>query len=112
MEGGGKNPGTKPAPSRRGRNMTPTPTDRRILDALLAEINDPATTDERREDCRDDFSSITNAYVIAEMFEGEDSAWDIMEKEGIPAVPVEVVTAMFGDKIVPEADGFSYRRKG
>ncbi len=92
--------------------MTPTPADRRILDALLAEINDPATSDERREDCRDDFASIANSYLITEMFGGEGSAWDIMEKEGIPAVPVEVVTAMFGDKIVPEADGFSYRRKG
>lgn len=91
--------------------MSPTPEDRRILDALLAEIYDPNTTAERREECRDDFSSIANAYVISEMFEDEGTAWEIMEKEGIPAVPVEVVTAMLGDKIVPGTDGFSYRRK-
>lgn len=90
--------------------MNPTPEHRRILDALNAEIHDPNTTAERREECRDDFSSIANAYVIAEMFEDEGTAWEIMEKAGIPAVPVEVVSEMLGDKIVPGTDGFSYRR--
>ena len=91
--------------------MNPTPEDRRILDALDAEIKDPNTTAERRSDLRDEWFSIANAYVIAEMFEGEGSAWDIMEKEDIPVVPIEVVTEMLGDKIVSGTDGFSYRRK-
>ena len=87
--------------------MNIAPEDRIILDALLAEIHDPNTTPERREECRDDHSAIANAYIMEEMFEGEGSAWEIMEKHGIPAVPVEVVSEMI-DK---HSGGFSAIRK-
>ena len=39
------------------------PNDRRILDALLAEINDPKTSDERREEAREDFGGIAEGYM-------------------------------------------------
>lgn len=87
------------------------PEDRRILDALLAEINNPSTTDERRAELRDEHSSIAEGYIIEEMYEGEGTAWEIMAKLAISAVPVEVVSEMFGDTIIPGAAGFSYQRK-
>jgi len=39
------------------------PNDRRILDALLAEINDPNTSDERREEAREDFGGVAEGYL-------------------------------------------------
>ena len=39
--------------------------DRRILGALLAEIHNPNTTPERREECRDEHSAIVRGRRLA-----------------------------------------------
>jgi hypothetical protein len=67
--------------------MRVSPEDRRMLDALLAEINDPDTSPERREECRDDHSAIANGYVMLDLLGGDSSAWGVMEKLGIPTAP-------------------------
>lgn len=71
--------------------MNVTPQDRQNLDALLAEIHDPTTTPERREECRDDYSSISEVYVMA----------DILGYDGIPRDPTPPETRTEATPRVP-----------
>ena len=48
-----KKPLTETSAERKAGGMDVTPEDRKILDAIIAELRDPATTPERKEDLAD-----------------------------------------------------------
>ncbi|MFZ4779270.1 MAG: hypothetical protein ACOYM3_28230, partial [Terrimicrobiaceae bacterium] len=77
-------------PEKNAPQFEVTAEDRKLIDGLIAEIDNPATSAERRSELREEVASITMPYAMANILGDDDAPFESKPEEKVPQSPAEI----------------------